>query len=42
MTPDFYDDGPGGEPTDTSGDEQMMRQMYSTIGRPDGTRGDRE
>ena len=29
MTPDFYDhDGPGEEPTDASGDEQMMRQMY--------------
>jgi predicted ester cyclase len=29
MTSDFYDhDGPGEEPTDTSGDEEMMRQMY--------------
>jgi hypothetical protein len=27
MTADFYDhDGPGGEPTDASGDEKMMRQ----------------
>jgi predicted ester cyclase len=32
MTPDFYDhDGPGGKPTDVSGDEQMMRQMYSAM-----------
>ena len=32
MTPDFYDhDGPGEEPTDVSGDEQMMRQMYSMM-----------
>ena len=32
MTPDFYDhDGPGGEPTDTSGDEEMMRQMYTMM-----------
>jgi predicted ester cyclase len=32
MTPDFYDhDGPGGKPTDTSGDEKMMRQMHSTM-----------
>src|SRR5215510_13493395 len=32
MTPDFYDhDGPGGQPTDTSGDEKMMRQMHSTM-----------
>ena len=32
MTPDFYDhDGPGGEPTDASGDEQMMRQMYAAM-----------
>jgi predicted ester cyclase len=32
MTPDFYDhDGPGGKPTDASGDEQMMRQMHSTM-----------
>ena len=32
MTPDFYDhDGPGGQPTDASGDEQMMRQMYSAM-----------
>ena len=28
MTTDFYDhDGPREEPTDASGDEQMMRQM---------------
>src|SRR5215472_2468897 len=32
MTSDFYDhDGPGGQPTDASGDEQMMRQMYSAM-----------
>ena len=32
MTADFYDhDGPGEEPTDVSGDEQMMRQMYSMM-----------
>jgi predicted ester cyclase len=32
MTPDFYDhDGPGGKPTDVSGDEQMMRRMYSAM-----------
>ena len=32
MTPDFYDhDGPGGEPTDTSGDEEMMRRMYTNM-----------
>jgi len=32
MTPDFYDhDGPGGKPTDVSGDEKMMRQMHSTM-----------
>jgi predicted ester cyclase len=32
MTSDFYDhDGPGGRPTDASGDEQMMRQMYSAM-----------
>ena len=32
MTPDFYDhDGPGGEPTDASGDEEMMRQMYTMM-----------
>ena len=32
MTPDFYDhDGPGEEPTDASGDEHMMRQMYSVM-----------
>jgi predicted ester cyclase len=32
MTPDFYDhDGPGGEPTDASGDEKMMRQMHSMM-----------
>ena len=32
MTADFYDhDGPGGEPTDTSGDEEMMRQMYGRM-----------
>ena len=32
MTADFYDhDGPDGEPTDASGDEQMMRQMYSMM-----------
>jgi predicted ester cyclase len=32
MTPDFYDhDGPGGRPTDVSGDEEMMRKMYSRM-----------
>ena len=32
MTSDFYDhDGPGGQPTDASGDERMMRQMYSAM-----------
>jgi predicted ester cyclase len=32
MTADFYDhDGPGEEPTDVSGDEQMMRQMYAAM-----------
>jgi predicted ester cyclase len=32
MTPDFYDhDGPGGQATDASGDEEMMRQMYSRM-----------
>lgn len=32
MTEDFYDhDGPGGQPTDVSGDETMMRQMYSRM-----------
>src|SRR5437588_1661468 len=32
MTADFYDhDGPGGQPTDVSGDEEMMRQMYSRM-----------
>jgi predicted ester cyclase len=32
MTPDFFDhDGPGGQPTDVSGDEQMMRQMYARM-----------
>jgi predicted ester cyclase len=32
MTPDFNDhDGPGGKPTDASGDEKMMRQMHSTM-----------
>ncbi len=32
MTADFYDhDGPGGEPTDASGDEQMMRQMHAAM-----------
>ncbi len=32
MTANFYDhDGPGGEPTDASGDEQMMRQMHSLM-----------
>jgi predicted ester cyclase len=32
MTPDFYDhDGPGKKPTDASGDEQMMRRMYSLM-----------
>jgi predicted ester cyclase len=32
MTPDFYDhDGPGGKPTDVSGDEQMMVGMYKAM-----------
>jgi predicted ester cyclase len=32
MTADFYDhDGPAGEPTDASGDEQMMRQMHALM-----------
>jgi len=32
MTPDFYDhDGPGGNPTDLSGDEQMMVGMYQAM-----------
>ena len=32
MTPDFYDhDGPGGKPTDTKGDEQMMAAMYKSM-----------
>jgi predicted ester cyclase len=32
MTPDFYDhDGPGGQPADVSGDEQMMRGMYKAM-----------
>src|SRR5215471_5587434 len=32
VTEDFYDhDGPGGQPTDVSGDEQMMLQMYSRM-----------
>jgi predicted ester cyclase len=32
MTSDFYDhDCPCGQPTDVSGDEQMMRQMYSVM-----------
>jgi predicted ester cyclase len=32
MTADFYDhDGPGEEPTDASGDERMMRQMYEVM-----------
>jgi predicted ester cyclase len=32
MTVDFYDhDGPGEEPTDVSGDEQMMRQMNAVM-----------
>jgi predicted ester cyclase len=32
MTADFSDhDGPGDEPTDASGDEQMMRRMYSMM-----------
>jgi len=32
MTPDFYDhDGPGGKPTDASGDEQMMLAMYKAM-----------
>lgn len=32
MTADFCDhDGPGDEPTDVSGDERMMRQMYAAM-----------
>ena len=32
MTPDFYDhDGPGGKPTDLTGDEQMMVGMYKVM-----------
>ena len=32
MTPDFYDhDGPGGKPTDVTGDEQMMMGMYKVM-----------
>ena len=32
MTPDFYDhDGPGGKPTDLTGDEQMMIGMYKAM-----------
>jgi len=32
MTADFYDhDGPGGQPTNVAGDEQMMRQMYERM-----------
>jgi len=32
MSADFYDhDGPGGQPTDVAGDEQMMRQMYEVM-----------
>jgi len=32
MTADFYDhDGPGGKPTDASGDEQMMVGMYKAM-----------
>jgi len=32
MTADFYDhDGPGGRPTDLSGDEQMMLGMYKMM-----------
>ena len=32
MTPDFHDhDGPGGKPTDVSGDEQMMLAMYRAM-----------
>jgi predicted ester cyclase len=32
MTPDFYDhDGPGGKPTDLTGDEQMMVGMYKAM-----------
>jgi predicted ester cyclase len=32
MTADFYDhDGPGEQPTDVSGDETMMRRMYSLM-----------
>jgi predicted ester cyclase len=32
MAPNFYDhDGPGGKPTDTRGDEQMMLGMYKAM-----------
>jgi hypothetical protein len=32
MTPDFYDhDGPGGKPTDLTGDEHMMVGMYKAM-----------
>ncbi|MBV8148234.1 MAG: ester cyclase [Candidatus Eremiobacteraeota bacterium] len=32
MTSDFYDhDGPGGKPTDSDGDEQMMVTMYKSM-----------
>ena len=32
MTPSFYDhDGPGGKPTDATGDEQMMVGMYRSM-----------
>jgi predicted ester cyclase len=32
MTSDFYDhDGPGGQPTGVSGDEQMMLEMYNSM-----------
>jgi predicted ester cyclase len=32
MTVDFFDhDGPGGKPTDVSGDETMMRGMYAAL-----------
>ena len=32
MTPDFYDhNGPGNEPTDVKGDEEMMLQMYKAM-----------
>src|SRR5215472_17532626 len=35
MTPDFYDhDGPGGQPTDVSGDEQRKRQMSEKVRCP--------